>query len=406
MGIWVGACFAFGAAIFAFNAVMDPYLIFGVPRVTGFNARKPAIDTQETLMKAHDVLRALPRTVLLGSSRVDWGINGKSSVWPQEDRPVYNLALKGRGPYASYRYIQHLMSGRHIDLVVVGLDFDFFLEGGFSDPPPSATEFESRLVVGRDGQASAAWTRQYFHDIVQSTLSFDGLIDSVSTLTGNVEGDSSDIVGGNWDWSFFRKATAQVGASPHVAIGNLSFIRYDNGKRINPLVITYVQAILDLCDAQGTRAILLINPMHADMLEILDRVGQWRAFEDWKRQLLSLTARFPGKDGRSRIPLWDFSSYDHYSTEQIPPSPGALHWYWDSSHYTRALGDAVIERILGKGDLQFGVLLDSENLEPHLRAIRIQQLAYRAEHAADARRVQNLYEAAIGVPSQTVARAH
>jgi len=60
------------AAVAVFNAC-DPYLVLGAPRIVGLNARKPAVDTQQRLMKAYDVLRAAPNTVILGGSRVDLG---------------------------------------------------------------------------------------------------------------------------------------------------------------------------------------------------------------------------------------------------------------------------------------------------------------------------------------------
>jgi hypothetical protein len=185
---------------------------------------------------------------------------------------------------------------------------------------------------------------------------------------------------------------------------DLRVIRRYRGKKINPLVIADVRAILDLCESHGTRVILFINPTHADRLEILDLLGYWQTFEGWKRQLVALTAQYASPNRRSRIRLWDFSAFDSYSTETVPADGHLLHWFWDDSHYTRALGDAIVRRIFGTGDAQFGVLLSPESLEEHLKAVREQERRYRDHHPADVRRVRDLYDLVADLPSQGVAR--
>src|SRR4030088_1979445 len=96
---WLLACMVLAALVVVFDTAMNPYLLFGAPRIAGFNARKPAVDTRERLMKAYDVLRAGPNTLLLGSSRVDLGLDAQDPAWPVQDRPVYNLGIVNGGPY-------------------------------------------------------------------------------------------------------------------------------------------------------------------------------------------------------------------------------------------------------------------------------------------------------------------
>lgn len=400
---WVLACIVLVAVVAIFDVIMDPYLLFGTPRLTGFNARKPAVDTQERLMKAYDVLRATPNTLILGSSIVDLGLDAQDPAWPAHDGPVYNLALAGGGPYTSYRYLQHVMSKRHLALVVLGLDFQFFL--AVADPIPVTPDFESRLAVTSDGSTNAAQSWQHIRDLFQATLSLDALTDSVATLGANLNGESSDLVaGGNLDYVILRRLTAAAGSYPDVAMEDLLTIRRFGGKQINQPVMADVRAILDLCESHGARVILFINPVHAEQFEILHLLGYWQAYEGWKRELVALTAKYPSADGRSRIPLWDFSGYDPYSTETVPMDRHVMHWFWNHAHYTRSLGNAIVRRIFGAGDAHFGVQLSPESLEPHLTAIREQQRLYREHHPADVRRVRDLYDSVTGIPSPAVAR--
>jgi hypothetical protein len=126
----------------------------------------------------------------------------------------------------------------------------------------------------------------------------------------------------------------------------------------------------------------------------------WPAYEDWKRELVTLAAQYRGKDGGSRISLWDFSGYDAYSTEDVRSDGQIIHWFWESIHYTHALGDVMIERISGAGDEQFGTLLSPENVETHLATIREQRELYREQRPADVRRVRILYDAFVARRSQ------
>lgn len=387
--VWVFACIVTAAVVAVFDVIIDPYLLFNVPRIPGFNARKPAVETQERLIKAYDVLRAMPNTLILGSSRAAVGLDAQNPAWPEHERSVYNLGLSGGGPYITYRYLQHVISQRHVALVVLGLDFEFFLS--VHAQHPTNPDFEARLAVTSDGSTNAKQNSQRIRDLLHGTLSFDALSDSAATLAANFNGESSNLTAGNLDWNDFRHRTAVMGSYPLIAMWNLLSMRYYRGAQLNQFAMADVQAILDLCESHGTRVILFISPSHADQLEILDLLGLWQPFEDWKRDLVTLTAKYHGTNDRSRSVLWDFSGYDFYSTEIMPVDRHALHWWWDSVHYTRALGDAILRRILGIGDTRFGVLLSPESIEPHLAVIREQQRLYREHHHADVQRVRDLY---------------
>src|SRR4051812_44490098 len=84
-----------GAMVALLNYLVDPYLVFGRPRVGGINDIKPAVDKHEPMMKAYQASRAQARTVILGGSRVAIGLDPDAPVWPTQMRPVYNLGVAG-----------------------------------------------------------------------------------------------------------------------------------------------------------------------------------------------------------------------------------------------------------------------------------------------------------------------
>src|SRR4051794_25748686 len=103
---WAGAAVLIAVLLAIFNYVMDPYLLTAMPRISRLNAHKPAADTQQRLMKAHEVVRAKSGALLLGSSRVALGINAQHPLLLRQGRGSYNLGIPAGGPYVAYRYLQ------------------------------------------------------------------------------------------------------------------------------------------------------------------------------------------------------------------------------------------------------------------------------------------------------------
>jgi hypothetical protein len=398
---WALMCLGWACAVVLFNYIIDPYLVVGTPRIPGLNARKPAIETQDRLMKTYDALRAAPNTVTVGASRVGWGLDARDGAWPVSDRPVYNLSIAASDPYTSLRYLQHVMSQRHLSLVVMDLNFEQYLSVGkayrFTGPP----DFESRLAVSADGVKNPAQARERMRDLLQSTLSVDALTDSTATVWANLQHESADIVSGNWLAARnLLRFDAGPGSYLRVMAVDTIFIRFynspDAARQINPFTLEDVQAVIDLCKSHRTDVIFFVNPLYADWLEITDLAGLWPFFEEWKREITTLTAK-------NRVPLWDFTDYDSRSTESLPLSGGTLRWFLDCAHSTHALGSMIIKRIRGAGDETFGVRLTPENVEAHLAGIRERQHLYRERHPADVRRVRDWYERVSGkaLPANT-----
>lgn len=158
-----------------------------------------------------------------------------------------------------------------------------------------------------------------------------------------------------------------------------------------------VRTILDVCQEQHIAAKLVLDPSHADELEIFDLAGKWAALEEWKRELTALVADYANRG--VQVELWDFYGYDIYSTESVPEGRRALHWFLNPPHYTHPLGDIMLRRMFGGGDSSFGVRLLPENIEAHLQDVRVAQARYRKFQPKDAERVREIYERALALHS-------
>lgn len=400
--VWALVWIALVGGVVGVNVTMDPYLILGMPRIAGVNRSKPAVDGKRPFMMSYDVLRAAPNTVLVGNSRVEAGLAAENPAWPESDRPVYNLGVPAGSPYVGYRYLQHVMAQHHLSLVVLGLDFEYFLTVEEADRHVREHTFESRLVVTQNGMPNPGWRSQHIRDTFQAVFSLDALSDSVATLTANLSDGTADAVDlGSGDMRIAGSYGAIAGSYTLVVASDLGTILGWRGKTRNRFAMADLRSILDLCQSHETRLILFMDPAHADELEILDAVGYWKEFEGWKRDIVALIAEYQRSTDPSPIQLWDFTGYDSYSSEAVLTDPHRLRWYLEPRHYTKALGDAIVRRILGSGDANFGTLLTPNNLERHLAVIREQQRLYREHQPADARRVRDLYNFAAGIHSRS-----
>ena len=395
LACWTLVFLALALLVSAFDITVDPYRAFDMPLMKGFNARKGAASDLEWPYKAYEVQRIAPRTVLLGSSRVALGMDTQSAAWPKEYRPVYNLGLPAAGPYVWFRYLQHLMAVRVPETVIVGLDFEYFLDV-IESRHSAFGKFESRLSVKSDGTLNMSADRQHVLDLLQFSLSYDALSDSVSTVIGNVQGVTKDTILGNESDAEELRVRADTGTFPWMQWINVIDVRRLVGGR-NQFAMVDIQDLLYLCKSHGTHVILYIHPMPADMLEMIDMMGYWPMFEGWKRELLSMVSAYDRQGGRAT--LWDFSDYDTYSTDTPRQDGRVLPWFWESWHYRKALGDLVVGRIVGQSELPFGIFLLPDRLEGHLTQIRERQREYRASHPADVARLKAVHDAALRVLS-------
>ena len=371
------------------NIVVDPYLLFGRPRTAEFNARKPAIAEQEHLIKAYDVLRFEPETLLLGSSSIAMGLDARSSAWPLSARPVYNLGLPGEGVFAVRRYLQHVEARERLHTVILGLNFRDFLQLRGQHE----LLFESRLAVTRSGSPNPDASRQRLYDIAYASLSLDAILESINTLRGNISSDSPDTVSGNVEPYWHRTEISRGGAYQFVVLGDLYYSRIYRVSGMDAGVWDDVRQIFDLCQSRGIHLIVILEPVLVDELEVADIAGRWSAVEDWKRELTRMAFAYGNPPTSSHVELWDFLGYDSYSTESVPYSKSAMRWFLTPSHYTRALGDLMVKRITGSGDDSFGARLTPENIESHLSEVRQERDLYRVRQQSDAARVRRLYAA-------------
>jgi hypothetical protein len=401
---WLVTAVLLTAVVVSINAAIDPYLMFNMPRVKGYNDKKPGVESQERLMKAYEVVRAAPNGLILGTSRVAIGLDTAHAAWPAKARPIYNLGVAGADPFTSFRYLQHVLAHRDVAIVVLGLDFEYFLVGKKRDPV-APLAYESYLSVDRAGRPAPDRRWYFLRDLAESTLSLEAVADSIATVKASRRGETLDVSpSGNLSEAGFRRETEELGAAPLFAQRNLYNIRTYHGRtfpqnsagQADAPALVDLRAIIELCRARSIQLELFAQPMHADLLETLDLLGAWPAYEAWKRELVEVTrGGAPGTGPAVRV--WDFGGYDQFSTETLPDGANRnarMRWFWEPSHYTKALGNIILTRIFGGRDTSYGVVLTGETVEARLADVRERRNIYRERHPEAVRRVRDIYDAA------------
>ena len=326
-----------------FNVVIDPYDVFNTPNLLGINHSKPRKDNSDRLFKATDIIRIKPITILIGSSRTKQGLDPNHPAL-ENDQPAYNLSLDGLNTYELGRYIEHAVTNqKELDLIILGLDF--FMFNTFLENRPSFSE--NRLEKQNISLV----------DFVNVTFSSDALLASKETIVDSQKNPPDNIGYGENGFMPYRNPDPE---KTEWRFKNSINVYYGfHAKYQLPTELTELKKIVDLCQQNQIKLISFISPSHATQWEAIRATGEWSTFEKWKREVVAIT------------PVFDFSGYNSITSE---PIHNEMENYRDNSHYTKKIGDLVLNRILSykKEEVpeDFGILINPENVESHLVKIR------------------------------------
>lgn len=391
---WGAAMLA--ALLFAagFNYAIDPYGLFDSARISGFNDIKPSASSHVRLAKPYQVSRFSPKAVIGGTSRPEMGLDPSNDCWPDEYKPVFNMALPGSSIYMQARVLQHAIAEGGVRYVLWGLDFiDFLgrqadLENG-SRWPPGFQEFERRLKINADGGTNSGYPYRKIVDYYQGMFSLDTLKDSLKTVASQGQRLSSTINRDGFNpaldyheiirWEGQGVLFEQKNSELDRMLGRRDMMLHDPAGAW-PVQYESVRQLLKYADNNGVDVKLFINPYHSDYLLAIDRAKRWDEFERWKKQLVKLTEEF-------RVDLWDFSVINELSMEPAPvpeDKESVLQWFWEPAHYRAEYGELMLEKMLQNpcgraGVAVTGGVINSRNIDMHLDRTRSDFLRFKGE---------------------------
>jgi hypothetical protein len=322
-----------------FNIAVDPYGVYRILSLDGFNQVKPDKWKHQRLFKAVDVTRIKPFTIFLGSSRTNLGLNPSYTAL-KDKQPAYNLGLNGANTYETLRYLQHAIKNqKDLKLVILGLDFIMFNQDLGNQTGFEESRLEKQLLTGKD--------------FINTAFSFDALSLSEKTFRANKSNSERDIYYPNGYMRLGRSQTDRNLTEFKKSIG--VYFNVHSQYKLSQAYLNDLREIVRLCREHNISLVAFISPAHVTQTEAIYAAGQWQLLEQWKREVVKI------------LPVWDFSDYNSITTEPISEK---MHHYIDSSHYKEAIGNSILDRILsrntGKIPLNFGVYLTPENVETQL----------------------------------------
>jgi len=372
------------------NWTVDPYGIYGVS-IEGVNTAKYAISNHMRLHMAVAVEKIAPQSLIIGTSRAGLGLDENHPGFTA--KPVYNLNMPAARMYELLRYLQHAQAVRPLKQVVMGLDFLSFKAAG--------GEYVGDFDDGRLASNSRNWAVRRLPDLVATLYSIDVLAASLGTLIVRNDtclprvapaGYGVDTVAAN------QCKVARTGHRKMFLDSEQEFLldlyaKYDFTSRTSGRSsFAIFREVLRFARRHDIDLRLAILPVHARQLMVIDIAGLWPAYERWKRTVVAIVAEDANEHGGNAYPMWDFSGFNHVSTEPVPgprDNKNQMTWFWESSHFKKSLGNYLLDRVLGtetaaprpKPDV--GVRINTANIEERLRDARAGKRDYQQNNRTD-----------------------
>jgi hypothetical protein len=310
------------ATVVAVNWIVNPY---GVWRTTvvdrAYRLTDASVDNLgEHLSTPYRLRIEHPTTLLVGSSRVLWGMH----VAQRGQDTFLNASLSGATLAELAGALRLATQNPRLRRVIWGVEFYAFDEKftGFRHP-------DLRVRLEADEQ------RALVLRVKETLFNMKAFRDSRRVLARAARGHKPASMRGPVPWpeDMIREQLASVG-DRGLARARDAKIKdqlkdwinsYEDYRLSQPQVALFQEIVANLRQA-GLEVILFVPPMSDCELGTIVQLGAWDDFQHWKRELLGAG------------PYWDFSGYG-----KLDLSPEL---FTDVPHFKPAVGQVILRRLL------------------------------------------------------------
>ncbi|NEO53252.1 MAG: hypothetical protein F6K54_09285 [Okeania sp. SIO3B5] len=254
---------------------------------------------------------------------------------------------------------------KKLDLVIIGLDFFIF----------------NSLIGTRQSFSEQRLEKKYIilEDLLNITFSLDALVASQETVIDSNKNLPNNIFDGENGFIPYLNVDPKKTKSRFEKIMNNYYEGYYTTYQLSNQLLDEFKKVVDLCKKNQIKLISYISPAHATQWEIIKSSGQWSTFEEWKRKIVEISDVF------------DFYGYNSITTE---PIHNDMENYRENSHYTPKVGNLILNRLLSYKEEEvpqdFGILINSENIESHLTKIRQDREIWAKNHPGEVKLVKEI----------------
>lgn len=295
-----------------FNYLTDPYRAWGTRLVDPVFAK-----LSNARVEVPYLLRTnTPETVLIGSSRVAWGMNIEEGYRDG----VLNAGIAGATVPQAVSLIDLALQNPALKRIVWFVDFFAF------------SRHYDRVDPNFDARLSGSVESRLEETLLSLNEMSDGFDELKRALGGRQNLRRTRTVAIPWPMDFIcseldRPASTDLSTvSDAVVIAQLTHNWYANYDP-SPELARLFSATIRRIRARGVSAVIVVAPMSQYELEIVRQSGQWEHFQEFKRML--------GTSGS----FWDFSGYNPISSHS--------ELFRDATHMKPEMGEMVLRMVLG-----------------------------------------------------------
>jgi hypothetical protein len=263
------------------------------------------------------------------------------------------------------------MERTDVQNIILALDFFDFISAAKSPVTTRSDAADDNAFAENIAEPRRSYRDLFapFEDHFVSTFSLDAFSDSVWTILSQFTASPDDISDlGFYNGGQFMNAILHEGQAVLFRQKNDELAqRIPPGKWIfspensaTAADLTSLRAFLAEAMNEGIDLVMLVNPYHADLLDLIVSNGYADDFGAWKETLTTIAIEL-------NVAFWDFSGYHPYA---MPRSAGVTtdelsSWFWEPSHYRKELGDLMLARLYGScGDLEISATFGERRNAP------------------------------------------
>jgi hypothetical protein len=297
-----------------FTWTIDPYGVSPLQLdLPGINTRKPKRLDIDRLIKPYEVWRYQPRTVFLGTSRVNQSLN-PAVLDGTRFEPAYNASMPAGSMGMNAAYLrQYVRLDRNLRAVIVEL----FLPNFIGTP---------------EGLAPGTWS-EFARNAVTLFASADTLWDSVVTLAYNTlrARPTSQIESGGYLYHPIR-GNPQASFEAFAPYIWSAHVEEPDKATFDQAAYRSILEIIEIARENDLELIFVLGPSHAYADYYYDAIGAWGVIEEWLTRL------------SARATVYSFSQPNDWVSEPI--SPRMTYWY-DTFHYSLVMGRGMLASLAG-----------------------------------------------------------
>lgn len=306
-------------AAMLWNYTNDPY---GMWRIAP--DKKLDLFWYTRLHKPYRMREVQASRLILGSSRAGRIPAAKLKV----DAHVYNAAHPGTTLYEIYRQLEHGHLIQPIDSVIVGLDYYMFRA---DKEKLIFADFDYRLDRTNTGIPTViAHHKQKFLDYWRVLVSRSATLASYHAKTNRRASDRRFYPLGSWETDDARSSANQRFAM----LGKQKLREFT--ELSSELNTHYFEKILEFCLASGIAIDVVVSPIHAYQMAIVDQAGQWHNYLAYQRKIVDIAETYKKRGLTLRI-----FGFEHH-TQLVHDSMDEPTWFDDGIHYNRASGKEIV----------------------------------------------------------------